>query len=130
MTTTATDQLSPATSFMPASMWRGNGESAWEFITATRTWHRDSGTEEYTVSGSEPNLAFLVLSVARINEQFGKWATAAELAELTGWSRSKVNTALKRFRVWADAHHEGKGTLRYSKVGNTMKYYVHTDVRS
>jgi hypothetical protein len=101
--------------------------TAWRFLIARRTSVTD---RVYTWMNDDTNLALAMLTVARINDSTGKWVTAATITEATGLSRSRVTKALKRYREITD----GLATtpqpagyvpsLRYSKVGNSFKYWV------
>lgn len=112
-------------------------DAAWRFVTCAREWTRiiynDANektpvTEDFSWAGKDQSLGLVILAVARINDLHGQWATAADVATLTGMTSSKATRVLKLFRQIADGHNGG--TLRYSKVGNKNKYFVHDTIES
>lgn len=87
------------------------------WMVAPRQWE----STRYTMADKYGNLCLLLVALAQYNEHNGKWATANDLAEITGFGLTKVNRALKDYRLLSDGGHD---LLRYSKVGNKVKYCI------
>lgn len=107
-------------------------DAAWRFLNEPRTytivvypaWGAAHGQREQRTHtlAAYPGIAYVTLAIARFNEMTGRWATARDLAGLTGASRSWIDSQLRKIREYEPQ--PGLPHVQHSRVGNRTKYQI------
>lgn len=96
-------------------------EWVWSWLTTPRGSLDDDGEPQVSIPGNNPTRSYVLLALARFNDENRTWATIADLCEMTGLSRGPIAGVLNGTGRQSAAPDY---LVRSAQIGNRTKYTI------